>query len=259
MLTNKTVIITGASSGFGEAIALACAKMGWKVCLGARRVPKLEALCKIISDTTKGSAVFHELDVTCQKSVADFSQFTITHCKQIDGLINNAGLGLGKDFIRDANEKDWQTMYETNVMGVMRITKAFLPLMEKQRYGHIVNIGSIAGHEAYEGGAGYCGTKFALRAFTKALRQETFGKNIRVTSIDPGMAETEFSNVRFSGDTDKAKAVYKDMTPLSAKDIADLVVFALSRPAHVNIDELIVTPTAQVSATRVFRQSKSKY
>lgn len=253
-LQNKTVVITGASSGFGAAIAFKCAERGAKVFLGARRVQRLEKLSAHIQSQVQNTARYHLLDVTDAASVEVFCQFVAEHTPTIDVLINNAGLGLGRDAIENAHTADWLTMYETNVMGVLHMTQKILPTMLKQGYGHILNIGSIAGHEIYEGGAGYCGTKFALRALTKTLRQETFGKNIRVTSIDPGMAETEFSEVRFGGDKEKARAVYHGMKPLAADDIAESVIFALAQPAHVNIDEILLTPTAQVSASRVFRK-----
>lgn len=254
-MKSSHIVITGASSGFGEAISLACAREGANVILGARRMDRLERLSHRIQENYGTSATYHSLDVTDARSVQTFAEYVLAKAGHVDVLVNNAGLGLGRDLIKDAKDQDWTTMFETNVMGVMRLTQAFLRPMESRGNGHIVNIGSIAGHEPYEGGAGYCGTKFALRALTKTLRQETFGKNIRVTSIDPGMAETEFSIVRFGGDAKKAQSVYEGMVPLSAQDVAEAVVFSISRPAHVNIDEIILTPTAQVSATRVFRKS----
>jgi NADP-dependent 3-hydroxy acid dehydrogenase YdfG len=169
-------------------------------------------------------------------------------------LVNNAGGALGRDYVEAADEEEWRWMYDANVMGVMRMTKALLPALEASGDGHIVMVGSIAGHEPYVGGAGYNAVKFALRAVTKALRLELLGRPIRVTSIDPGMVETEFSLVRFHGDEDKAAAVYAGMTPLSADDVADCITFAVTRPSHVNIDTLLVMPRDQAAASTVHRR-----
>lgn len=246
------VIITGASSGIGEAISLECAKAGASLGMGARRTERLEALAARLRQEHGIRVETGALDVGDAASVDAFSRRMLAAFGGIDALVNNAGLGLGRDPIATASIADWATMYDTNVLGALRVTQAFLPSLI-ERKGHVLNIGSIAGREVYEGGAGYCGTKFALRALTKTLREELFGKGVRVTSIDPGMVETEFSEVRFGGDKAKAKAVYAGMTPLTAGDVAEAALFALSRPAHVNIDEILIMPTDQASATRVYR------
>ncbi len=240
----KVAVITGASAGFGAATARALAAAGFSVVLGARRFDRIERLAKELG----GRAL--PLDVTSTPSVAEFAaQIPAVHL-----LVNNAGLSLGLDPIERANEADWQTMFETNVMGVLRLTRALLPKLEASGAGHVIDIGSTSGFETYPGGAGYTASKHALRAFTKTLRLELIGRPIRVTDISPGLAETEFSEVRFGGDTEKAKAPYRGMTPLSAEDIADCVVWAATRPAHVNIDEIVIRPLDQATATLVHRR-----
>jgi NADP-dependent 3-hydroxy acid dehydrogenase YdfG len=236
-------VVTGASSGIGEATARRLAAEGFDVVLGARRLDRLEAIAADIG----GRAL--ALDVTSTHSVDAF-------CAQVDGcrlLVNNAGGALGRDAVADADEEEWRWMYDANVLGVMRMTRALLPSLEASGDGHVVMIGSIAGHEPYVGGAGYNAVKFALRAVTKVLRLELVGKPVRVTTIDPGMVDTEFSLVRFHGDQDKAEAVYAGMTPLTADDIADCVAFAVTRPSHVNIDSMVVMPRDQASAAVVHR------
>ncbi len=240
----KVAVITGASAGFGAATARALAAAGFSVVLGARRFDRIERL----ADELGGRAL--PLDVTSTPSVTEFAaQIPAVHL-----LVNNAGLSLGLDPIERANEADWQTMFETNVMGVLRLTRALLPKLEASGDGHVIDIGSTAGFETYPGGAGYTASKHALRAFTKTLRLELIGRPIRVTDISPGLAETEFSEVRFGGDTEKAQAPYRGMTPLSAEDIADCVVWAATRPAHVNIDEIVIRPLDQATATLVHRR-----
>ncbi len=241
----KVAVVSGASAGFGAATARALAGIGFEVVLGARRFDRIERLAQEIG----GRALY--LDVTSTESVEAFAgQIPAVHL-----LVNNAGLSLGLDPIERANEDHWRTMFETNVMGVMRLTRALLPKLEASGDGHVIDIGSIAGFETYAGGAGYTASKHALRALTRTLRLELIGRPIRVTDIAPGLAETEFSEVRFGGDREKAKAPYKGMTPLSAEDIADCVVWAATRPAHVNIDEIVVRPLDQATATLVHRRA----
>lgn len=241
----KIAVVTGASAGFGAATARSLAGAGFEVVLGARRFDRIERLAQEIG----GRALY--LDVTSTESVEAFAgQIPALHL-----LVNNAGLSLGLDPIERANEDHWRTMFETNVMGVMRLTRALLPKLEASGDGHVIDIGSIAGFETYAGGAGYTASKHALRALTKTLRLELIGRPIRVTDISPGLAETEFSEVRFGGDREKAKAPYKGMTPLSAEDVADCVVWAATRPAHVNIDEIVVRPLDQATATLVHRRA----
>lgn len=236
-------MVTGASSGIGEATARRLAAEGFDVVLGARRMDRLEVIAAEIG----GRAI--ALDVTSTESVEAF-------CAQVatcNVLVNNAGGALGRDAFAEADEEEWRWMYDANVLGVMRMTRALLPKLEASGDGHIVMVGSIAGHEPYVGGAGYNAVKFALRAATKVLRLELVGKPVRVTSVDPGMVDTEFSLVRFRGDQAKADAVYAGMTPLLADDIADCIAFAVTRPGHVNIDTLVVMPRDQASAAVVHR------
>ncbi|HUR76922.1 MAG TPA: SDR family NAD(P)-dependent oxidoreductase [Acidimicrobiales bacterium] len=243
-MSRGVAVVTGASSGIGAATARRLAHDGFDVVLGARRLDRLEAVAAEVG----GRAL--SLDVTDAASVAAF-------CAQVPDcrvLVNNAGGALGRDRFEDADEGEWRAMYDANVMGTMRMTNALLPALENSGDGHVVMVGSIAGHEPYAGGSGYNAAKFALRAATKVLRLELLGRPVRVTSIDPGMVETEFSVVRFHGDAEKAAAVYAGMTPLTAHDIADCISFAVTRPSHVNIDEMIVMPRDQASVTAVHRR-----
>jgi 3-hydroxy acid dehydrogenase/malonic semialdehyde reductase len=240
-LEGKTAVVTGASSGMGAAIARALAENGARVAGGARRVEQIEA------------EVALELDVTdpasCERFVAD----ALAALGGLDILVNNAGLGLGRDPFDQGTEEDEETVLETNVHGVLRMTRLCLPHI---RYnGHIVNIGSVAGREPYENAAVYITSKFAVRGFTYALRQDLLGRPIHLTTVDPGLVETNFSRVRFRGDEEKAKAVYAGLEPVRPEDVAECVVFVLTRPAHVNIDEIVVKALAQSTAVRVVRQT----
>lgn len=236
-------VVTGASSGIGAATARRLAAEGFDVVIGARRMDRLQA----VADEIGGRAL--PLDVTDAESVAAFCA-QVPECRV---LVNNAGGALGRDSVAEAVDDEWLWMYEANVMGAMRMTKALLPAMEATGDGHVVMVGSIAGHEPYVGGAGYNAAKFALRAMTKVLRLELLGKPVRVTSVDPGMVETDFSLVRFHGDAEKAAAVYANTTPLTADDVADCIVFAVTRPSHVNIDTMVVMSRNQSSAGSVYR------
>jgi 3-hydroxy acid dehydrogenase/malonic semialdehyde reductase len=237
----KTLIITGASSGFGEAMAHHLTELGYSVALGARRMDRLE---KIQQEISRNEKVFiHALDVTDSTSVKAFVDATLKHFGGVDALINNAGLALGLDQIQSSNENDWKQMWETNVMGVVRMTQAVLPYLKPE--SRIINVGSISGYETYDGGAAYTSTKHALRAVTQTLRYEMMEKGILVSTIDPGMAETEFSMVRFKQDAARAKKVYDGVKALTGQDIAEVASFILSRPAHVSIDEILVVPQAQ--------------
>ncbi|MBC7880332.1 MAG: SDR family NAD(P)-dependent oxidoreductase [Anaerolineae bacterium] len=240
----KIAVVTGASSGIGAATARQLATVGFKVFLGARRLDRLESLAAEISGTA------HPLDVTDPISV---TTFVAQLPEQVHVLVNNAGGAFGLEPITELDEDHWLSMYQTNVLGLARVTKYLFPRLEASGNGHVVNIGSIAGLETYPGGAGYTAAKHAVRAVNDTMRLEWFGKPIRVTEIDPGLVETEFSLVRFDGDTEKAKKVYAGMQPLSAEDIADTVVWAVTRPAHVNIDQIVIKPLAQARATMVHR------
>ncbi|HKV07953.1 MAG TPA: SDR family NAD(P)-dependent oxidoreductase [Thermoanaerobaculia bacterium] len=244
METKKIAVVTGASAGIGAAAARALAGAGFRLVLGARRVDRLREVAEPLGATALS------LDVTSAESVDAFAaQVPEAHL-----LVNNAGMAHGLDRIADATDADWTAMWETNVLGVLRMTRAFLPKLEASGDGHIINLGSVAGFETYVGGAGYTGTKHALRAMTRTLRLELLGKPVRITEIDPGLVETEFSMVRFRGDAERAQAVYRGLDPLVAEDIADCVVWAATRPSHVNIDEIVVRPRDQATASLVHRR-----
>jgi hypothetical protein len=241
---NRVAVVTGASSGIGEAAARGLAAAGFDVIVGARRMDRLVRLASDIG----GRAL--SLDVTDQASVDRFAE----QIDRVHILVNNAGGALGLEPIEQADTERWLTMYETNVLGLMRVTRALLPKIVASGDGHLVTIGSIAALETYPGGAGYTAAKHAALAVTKTLRQELIGKPVRVTEIDPGMVETEFSLVRFGGDAERAANVYAGLTPLVATDVADAIVYAVTRPSHVNIDQLVIKPRDQVSATVAHRR-----
>jgi NADP-dependent 3-hydroxy acid dehydrogenase YdfG len=240
-------VITGASSGIGAATAIALGRHGYRIVVGARRV---ERLGRVAGE----DGVALPLDVTDEASVDEFVAEVRRRFGRIDVLVNNAGGALGLNPVEKAVDDEWITMWKTNVLGLMFVTRASLPLLRKARHGHIVNIGSIAGFETYRGGAGYTAAKHAVRAITRTLRLELNGEPIRVTEIAPGLVETEFSLVRFHGDRKAAKAVYEGIKPLTAEDIADCVLYAVTRPPHVNIDEIVVRPVAQATASVVARK-----
>ncbi len=255
MLKNKTVLITGASSGIGAACAEQFAKAGMNLLLCARRI-------EVLNDLATQLKKLHDIKIyTFQLDVGQHSEVTTKlselpiEWQTIDILINNAGLGLGLEPLQNGNPQDWDIMINTNVKGLLYVTKEILPKMIAQNSGHIINIGSIAGHQVYPNGAVYCATKHAVNALTQGLRMDLFGTNIRVSSIDPGAVETNFSTVRFKGDKQRAAAVYKGMQPLTPHDIADAVLYCATRPAHVNISEIIIMPTAQASATMIAREN----
>ena len=253
----KIAVVTGASSGIGQASAIELAKAGFQLAIGARRTEKLEETAREIERVSGMKPFVHPLDVTKLESSEGFVSAVMSQLGGVHVLMNNAGLALGTTSVENASsETDWQTMMDTNVIGLLRMTRLMIPNLLASGGGHIVNLGSIAGREAYAGGAGYCASKFAVRAITDALRQELLGKPIHITTIDPGMVETEFSVVRNYGDEGKAKDVYAGMQPLTAEDIADLVVFSVTRPWHVNIDAIIVKPLAQAGAGKVARQAQ---
>ena len=239
-----TAVVTGASSGIGEATARALAADGWEVVVGARRLDRLEALAGEIG----GRA--HTLDVTDTASVDAFVA-AVPECRLV---VNNAGGALGLNPVAEADEAQWRAMYDTNVLGVLRVTKGLLPALEASGDGQIITIGSIAGHEPYPGGAGYNAAKFAVRAVMSVLRQELLGRPVRVCEIDPGMVETEFSLVRFGGDAERAAKVYEGVTPLTAADVAECVRWVAARPSHVNVDQLIVLARDQAGARQVHRR-----
>jgi NADP-dependent 3-hydroxy acid dehydrogenase YdfG len=239
----RTAVITGASSGIGAATARALAGDGFRTVLGARRFDRLRELAEEIG----GEAI--ALDVTDPESVARFAD-RVGAC---DVLVNNAGGALGLEAVAEADEELWRSMYEANVLGTVRMTRALLPRLVESGDGHVVAVTSIAAFETYRGGAGYTAAKHAQRAALRTLRLELLGEPVRVTEIAPGMVETEFSLVRFGGDEEAAARVYEGMTPLSAADVAECIRWAVERPSHVNIDEIVVRPRDQASATEVHR------
>jgi len=240
-------VVTGASSGIGAATVVALGRLGYRIAAGARRLDRVR---RVVGE----SGVALPLDVTNLESIDAFVGEVKKKFGRIDVLVNNAGLASGLNPIDQARDDEWVEMWEVNVLGLMRMTRACLPLIRKARHGHIVNLGSIAGFETYKGGAGYTASKHAVHAISRTLRLELNGEPIRVTEIEPGMVETEFSLVRFHGDRKAAKDVYKGVKPLVAADIADCIVFAVTRPPHVDIDEIIVRPIAQAAAWLVARK-----
>ena len=258
-LKNKWVLITGASSGFGAAAARAFGTEGAKLLLGARRVERLKKVAAESLRAGAAAAHAHELDVTKTASVETFVAWArrkMSRQKDLHVLINNAGGAHGQDSVAEGKDADWETMLQTNVLGVLRVTRAALPLMPHDAGASIINIGSVAGHTAYEGGAVYCAAKAGELQITRALRMELNGTGIRIGTVDPGLAETEFSLVRFKGDTDRAKNVYAGIHALTAEDIAETLVWVASRPPHVNIDELLVKPVDQAAIYKIYRRKK---
>ena len=253
-LTGKWVLITGASSGFGAAAARAFAAEGACLLLGARRMELLARVAEEARATGAPQADFHALDVASTESVERFVQWVRTLTSRVDVLINNAGGALGLDSVATGKDEDWETMFQSNVLGLLRVTRAVLPLLPHDAGASILNVGSIAGRVAYEGGSAYCGAKAAELQITRTLRLELNGTGIRVSTIDPGMAETDFSLVRFKGDATRAKQVYAGVHPLVAEDIAETLVWVASRPPQVNIDELIIKPVDQAAIHKVFRR-----
>ncbi len=245
----KVAVVTGASSGIGAATARALSKAGFHLCLGARRVDRLESLAREV-----GGSAF-PLDVCDTESVRTFASRLPS---RIHLLVNNAGGALGLDPVIEMDEAKWLTMFQSNVLGLVRMTRELFPRLDQEGEGsHVVNIGSVAALETYPGGAGYTACKHAVRAITETMRIEWLGLPIRVTEIDPGLVETEFSLVRFAGDSERARKVYEGMTPLVAEDVADAVVWAATRPPHVNIDQILLKPRDQARADKVHRKGNS--
>ena len=242
----RTAVITGASSGIGAATARALAGEGFEVVLGARRLDRLQALAAEIG----GRAL--ALDVTDPGSVSEF----VAAVPSCDVLVNNAGGALGLEPIGEADEEKWRAMYESNVLGTMRMTRALLPALIASGDGHVVTVTSIAAIETYRGGAGYNAAKHAQRALLRVLRLEHLGEPVRFTEVAPGMVETEFSLVRFGGDEEAARRVYEGMEPLRAEDVAECIRWALAQPPHVNVDEIVVRPRDQATAADVHRQAQ---
>jgi len=253
---NKIILITGATSGFGRAIAIKFAENGYNVIITGRRKEKLDELEKELRTYEKIKVLALQFDVRNKDEVEKVIGNLPEEWKSIDILINNAGLAVGFDHIQNGNTEDWDRMIDTNVKGLLYVTRAVAPLMVARNKGHIFNLGSIAGKETYENGNVYCASKSAVDALSKAMRIDMLKNNIRVTLIAPGMAETEFSLIRFKGDDQKAKNVYTGIDALTADDIADAVYYCATLPARVCINELVITPSQQASVNHSFRISK---
>lgn len=243
--SDRIAVVTGASAGIGAATARALRADGWQVVVGARRADRIEALAEEIGATA------HVLDVTDQDSVDAFCA-SVERCHV---LVNNAGGALGVEPLAEAVDEKWSTMFETNVLGLMRMTRALLPRLLSSGDGHVVNVTSIAALQGYPGGSGYNAAKFAARGVTQSLRHELLGQPVRVTEILPGLVETEFSVVRFDGDADRAAQVYDGLTPLTADDVGECIRWAVSVPSHVNVDSIVVKPRDQADAFRTHRDS----
>ena len=253
---NGTVLITGASAGIGEACARRFAAAGARLLLAARRRERLERLAGELRDTHQSDVYLLELDVRNSGVVTQMLANLPAEWSTVDVLVNNAGLGRGLDPLQEGHAADWDEMIDTNVKGLLYVTRTVLPGMIERGRGYVINIGSIAGHEVYPQGNVYCATKHAVRALTQGLRMDLLGTPIRVSTVDPGLVETEFSTVRFRGDEERAEQVYEGYTPLTADDVADAVLWCATRPPHVNIDQIIIKPTDQASTTMVNRSKE---
>ena len=255
-LTGKIVFITGASSGIGEAAAFAFAAEGARLLLAARRSDRLQQLEPRLKDAGAGTVHTFSLDVRNAAQVGSKLEELPEEWKRIDVLINNAGLSRGLEKVHEGDLQDWDEMIDTNVKGLLYVTRAVLPGMVARGSGHVINLGSTAGELTYPGGAVYCGTKTAERAINDGMRQDLLGTPVRVTTIDPGAVETEFSEVRFHGDKERAAKVYQGWTPLQAVDVADAILWAVTRPAHVNIARILLTSIDQAN-TLLFNKKQS--
>jgi 3-hydroxy acid dehydrogenase / malonic semialdehyde reductase len=250
---DRVVLITGASSGIGEACAYEFANAGARLILTARRSQRLTTLKTQLKEQFGTEVELLTFDVRDRPSLTAALASLPTEWQSIDILINNAGLSRGLDKLQEGDIQDWEEMIDTNVKGVLYMTRAIVPGMVERGRGHVINIGSLAGHATYPKGNVYCATKAAVRVISEGLKQDLLGTPVRVSSVDPGLVETEFSQVRFHGDEARAKAVYSDTVPLTAQDVAEVILFCAGRPAHVNISEVFMMPTAQSGATLVHR------
>jgi 3-hydroxy acid dehydrogenase / malonic semialdehyde reductase len=251
----KIVLITGATSGFGKAIAEKFAAGKWNCIITGRRADRLHALADELREKYQNRVLSLVFDVQKKDEVFQHLGNLPKEWKDIDVLINNAGLALGRDDFDQGNTNDWDTMIDTNVKGLLYVSKAIVPYMTARNHGHIINMGSIAGKEIYEKGNVYCGSKAAVDAISKGMRIDLLKHKIKVTAIHPGAAETEFALVRFKGDEDKATQTYKGITPLTAEDIADIVWYCATLPPHVCINDLVVTCTAQANGSVFYRET----
>jgi len=253
-IEGRLAVVTGASAGIGAATAMELASHGARLVLGARRMERLEEVrAAILGAHPKAHVAIAPLDVTDPASCERFAR-SAEQEGSVEILVNNAGLARGTDPVATGREEDWQEMFDTNLLGLLRITRLFLPGMIERQRGTVVQLGSVAGLEAYPGGAAYCASKAGVRSITKALRHELLGTGVRVCNVEPGAVETEFSLVRFRGDAERAGLVYRGFTPLSPRDVAEVVAFLVTRPTHVNVEELVLYPTAQ-AGTMSFHRS----
>lgn len=254
-LENQIILITGASSGIGTACARIFAGAGAKLILAARRLERLQQLADTLIKEFGIEIHLLQLDVRDRNAVEKAISTLPSAWSNIDILINNAGLSRGLDKLYEGSFQDWEDMIDTNVKGLLYVSRYVVPGMVSRDRGHVVNLGSIAGHQTYPGGNVYCATKAAVRAISEGLKQDLLGTRVRVTSVDPGMVETEFSEVRFHGDAERANKVYQGVKPLTPDDVADVIFFCVTRSPHVNINEVVLMPVDQASATLVNRRT----
>jgi len=255
-LDGQIALVTGASSGIGMASASALAAEGMRLILAARRVERLEELGAQLKELHGTESLCIELDVRDQEAVtAAFGSLT-PEWRAVEVLVNNAGLSRGLNPLHAGSTQDWDEMVDTNIKGLLYVTRAILPGMVERGHGHVVNIGSVAGRDPYAGGTVYCSTKAAVAMLSRALKIDLLGSGVRVTNVEPGMVETEFSVVRFHGDEEQAKKVYQGLQPLSPEDVADAIVWAVTRPPHVNIQDILILASAQATATTAHRKTK---
>lgn len=252
-MSTPIAMITGATSGFGKAIAIKFASNRYNLIITGRRADRLQELKDTLSKTYGIEVIALVFDVRSRKAATEAIGQLPDTWKAIDVLVNNAGLALGRDYFDDASLDDWDTMIDTNLKGLLYVTKAILPGMIPRRKGHIINIGSTAGKEVYEKGNTYCATKHAVNAISQSMRIDLLRHKIKVTAIHPGAADTEFSNVRFKGDDDQARKVYEGYEPLTAGDVADVVYYTTTLPAHVCINDLVMTCTAQANSMYLYK------
>lgn len=254
-LADKIVFITGASSGIGAACAKYFARAGANLLLCARRIDMLNDLATQLRNEHDAQVYTFKLDVRQHVEVVETLAMLPDQWKKVDILLNNAGLAAGLDTIQEGNFQDWEDMIDTNVKGLLYVTREILPQMVERNSGHVINIGSISGHQVYPKGAVYCATKHAVNALTQGLRMDLFNTKVRVSEVDPGMVETNFSAVRFKGDTQRVAAVYEGVEALTPDDVADAVLCCATRPPHINISEMIVMPTTQVSVSMTSKKT----
>jgi len=253
--SNRTVVVTGASAGIGAACAAAFAARGARLVLVARRIEKVESLAATLTERHGAKVKAAALDVRDRAQVTAWADGLTAPWGDVDVLVNNAGLARGLAPLQEGDPDDWEEMVDTNVKGLLWVTRALLPGMVARGRGHVVMVGSIAGHEVYPGGNVYCATKHAVAALTRSIGIDTLGTGVKVSSVDPGLVETEFSVVRFHGDDERAAAVYRGLEPLRPEDVADAVLYCASLPAHVNVREMVLLPSCQASAVNVHRES----